>query len=79
LPYVRKKGSFRFDLRGLAEQRFDTVHDFAVEARDVLPGAAAWLERNRHRLGNKYHASKFYLLAVVLPWIQLHRSRATPP
>ncbi|UHQ18585.1 asparagine synthase-related protein [Lysobacter sp. KIS68-7] len=79
LPYVRKKGSFRFDLRGLASSRFDTVHDFAVQARDVLPGAVTWLERNRHRLGNKYHASKFYLLAVVLPWIQLHRSDATPP
>jgi len=79
LPYVRKKGSFRFDVRGLAQKRFDTVHDFALQARDVLPGAVGWLERNRHRLGNKYHASKFYLLAVVLPWIQLHRSDATPP
>jgi len=78
LPYVKKKGSFRFDVRGLAEKRFDTVHDFALQARDVLPGAAAWLERNRPRLGNKYHASKFYLLAVVLPWIQLHRSRPQP-
>jgi hypothetical protein len=28
-----------------------------------------WLERNRPRLDNKYHASKFYLLAVVLPWL----------
>jgi len=79
LPYVRKKGSFRFDVRGLAEKRFDTVHDFAVAARDVLPGAAPWLERNRGRLSNKYHASKFYLLAVVLPWIQLHRARSVPP
>ena len=79
LPYVRKKGSFRFDVRGLAQKRFDTVHDFALQARDVLPGAVGWLERNRHRLGNKYHASKFYLLAVVLPWIQLHRSDAPPP
>ena len=79
LPYVKKKGSFRFDVRGLAEKRFDTVHDFAVQAGDVLPGAAAWLERNRPRLGNKYHASKFYLLAVILPWIQLHRSRPTQP
>ncbi|MGO4550155.1 asparagine synthase-related protein [Lysobacter sp. 2RAF19] len=79
LPYVKKKGSFRFDVRGLAEKRFDTVHDFAVQARDVLPGAVTWLERNRHRLGNKYHASKFYLLAVVLPWIQLHRTRPTLP
>ena len=75
LPYVKRKGSFRFDVRGLAAKRFDTVHDFAVQARDVLPGAAPWLERNRRRLDNKYHASKFYLLAVVLPWIQMHRMR----
>ena len=79
LPYVKRKGSFRFDVRGLAAKRFDTVHDFAVQARDVLPGAAGWLERNRRRLDNKYHASKFYLLAVVLPWIQLHRAREQVP
>src|SRR4249919_135508 len=79
LPYVKRKGSFRFDVRGLAAKRFDTVHEFAVQARDVLPGAAGWLERNRRRLDNKYHASKFYLLAVVLPWIQLHRARADMP
>ena len=79
LPYVKKKGSFRFDVRGLAEKRFDTVHDFAVQARDLLPGAARWLERNRGRMDNKYHASKFYLLAVVLPWIELHRDRPLPP
>jgi hypothetical protein len=75
LPYVKTKGSFRFDVRGLAKSRFDTVHDFAVQARDVLPGAVTWLDRNRRSLDNKYHASKFYLLAVVLPWIQLHRAR----
>ena len=75
LPYVEKKGSFRFDVRGLAHKRFDTVHDFAVQARDLLPGAAPWLERNRKRFDNKYHASKFYLLAVVLPWVQMHRDR----
>ena len=69
LPYVEHKGSFRFDLRGLAKQRFEQVHAFAVDARDTLPGAVGWLERNRGRLGNKYHASKFYLLAIVLPWI----------
>jgi hypothetical protein len=69
LPYVDRKGSFRFDLRGLARQRFDQVHDFAVRTRDFLPGASPWLLRNRKRLGNKYHASRFYLLAVVLPWI----------
>jgi len=69
LPYVSKKGSFRFDLSGLAKCRYDAVYAFAEEARDVLPGATKWLERNRSRLGNKYHASKFYLLAIVLPWI----------
>jgi hypothetical protein len=70
LPYVReKKGSFRFDLVGLARERFDQVHAFAEDARDIVPGATAWLERNRRRMGNKFHASRFYLLAVVLPWI----------
>lgn len=72
LPYVEHKGCFRFDLCGLAEQRFEQVHAFAVQARDLLPGAQAWLERNRGRLDNKYHASKFYLLAIVLPWINHH-------
>lgn len=72
LPYVSRKGSFRFDLRGLAHSRFDRVHGFAREVRDVLPGATDWLERNRFRLDNKYHASKFYLLAVVMPWIEHH-------
>ena len=76
LPYVKAKGSFRFDVRGLARSRFDVVHDFAVQAKDVLPGAVAWLERNRGRLDNKYHASKFYLLAVVLPWLHAHRTQA---
>ena len=71
LPYVNRKGSFRFDLCGLAGARFDEVHDQAVAAREVLPGAAQWLTRNRKRLGNKYHASKFYLLAIVLPWVVL--------
>ena len=69
LPYVTRKGSFRFDVRGLAAQRFDQVHAYAQQSRHLLPGAAQWLERNRPRLGNKYHASKFYLLAVVLPWL----------
>lgn len=69
LPYVRNKGSFRFDLRGLAAQRFDSVRDYAQEVADLLPGATSWLDRNRRRLDNKYHASKFYLLAVVLPWL----------
>ncbi len=69
LPYVRRKGSFRFDVRGLARQRFEQVHAFAGRAADMLPGAVAWLERNRACLDNKYFASKFYLLAVVLPWL----------
>lgn len=73
LPYVARKGCFRFDLRGLAQARFDQVHSYALQARDLLPGAAGWLERNRRRLDNKFHASKFYLLAVVLPWIAARR------
>jgi len=72
LPYVRKKGSFRFDLCGLGAQRFERVRDYAEEAGDLLPGAVPWLDRNRQRLNNKYHASKFYLLAIVLPWLTHH-------
>lgn len=75
LPYVARKGSFRFDLRGLARARFDQVHALAQTQVDLLPGAPAWLERNRGRLHNKYHASKFYLLAVLLPWLAQHRAR----
>ena len=73
LPYVAHKGSFRFDLRGLAKARYDQVHAFSTEARHLLPGATRWLERNRPRLDNKYHASKFYLLAVLLPWLSGRR------
>ncbi len=69
LPYVARKGSFRFDICGLARQKFEQVHDYAQQTRVMLPGAVDWLERNRRRLDNKYHASKFYLLAIVLPWI----------
>jgi asparagine synthetase B (glutamine-hydrolysing) len=69
LPYVRSKGSFRFDLRGLARRRFDQVRAFAEQAREVMPGAPAWLDANRKFLDNKYFASKFYLLAVTLPWL----------
>lgn len=69
LPYVAAKGSFRFDVCGLARQRFDQVHGFAAQARHLLPGAPDWLERHRHRMDNKYFASKFYLLAVTLPWL----------
>jgi len=75
LPYVRNKGSFRFDLCGLAAQRFDQVRDYAEQARDWLPGAVAWLDRNHERLDNKYHASKFYLLAIVLPWLVMANAR----
>jgi hypothetical protein len=56
-------------VRGLARARYDQVHAFAEQAREHLPGATRWLERNRSRLDNKYHASKFYLLAVLLPWL----------
>ena len=76
LPYVARKGSFRFDLCGLARCRFEQVHAYAQQAQEVLPGACHWLERNRSRLDNKYHASKFYLLAVALPWIVLSCRRA---
>ncbi|GGA22766.1 asparagine synthase-related protein [Dyella nitratireducens] len=69
LPYVQNKGSFRFNVPGLARQRFEQVHAFALQARAVLPGAATWLEEHRHCLGNKFFASKFYLLAVTLPWL----------
>lgn len=78
LPYLSRKGSFRFDLCGLAKERYELVHDYAVQGRDILPGAVAWLDRNRRRLGNKYHASKFYLLAIVLPWL-VHRSAGRAP
>lgn len=78
LPYVAKKGSFRFDLCGLARQRFDRVRAFAQDAGDVLPGAVDWLDRNRCRLDNKYHASKFYLLAVVLPWVARNQVDGKP-
>ncbi len=76
LPYVERKGSFRFDLRGLARARYEQVHAQARQARDILPGAQAWLERNRRRLDNKYFASKFYLLAVLLPWFLVRRDGA---
>lgn len=79
LPYVEAKGSFRFDVCGLALQRFDQVHQYAREAHDFLPGAVSWLERNRKRLDNKYHASKFYLLAIVLPWVAEHALGAVEP
>ena len=69
LPYVKAKGCFRFDLRGLAKQRFDQVYAFAEQTRNLLPGAPQWLEAHRDRLDSKYFASKFYLLAVTLPWL----------
>ncbi|AND69814.1 hypothetical protein ATSB10_23600 [Dyella thiooxydans] len=69
LPYVKDKGCFRFDLVDLARKRFDQVHAFAVDTKTQLPGATDWLERHRDRLDNKYFASKFYLLAIILPWL----------
>jgi hypothetical protein len=78
LPYVKAKGCFRFDLRGLARQRFDQVHAFADQAKSILPGAPRWLEAHRDRLDNKYFASKFYLLAITLPWL-LSRMHAPKP
>jgi hypothetical protein len=80
---VASKGSFRFDVQGLAQRRYEQVHAFAQEARELLPGATRWLEQHRHCLGNKYFASKFYLLAVTLPWLISHLDRPasgeTPP
>lgn len=78
LPYLERKGSFRFDLCGLAQDRFEQVHAFSIQGRDVLPGAKDWLERNRGRLQNKYYASKFYLLAIVLPWVVRDRGVVRP-
>jgi hypothetical protein len=69
LPYVQSKGSFRFDVQGLARQRFEQVHDFALQAQAFLPGASKWLEDHRQYMDNKFFASKFYLLAVTLPWL----------
>lgn len=76
LPYVKRKGSFRFDVCGLAVQRFEQVREFARQVDDLLPGAGPWLDRHRRRLDNKYHASKFYLLAIVLPWLLARRVAA---
>ena len=69
LPYVEAKGCFRFDVCGLARARYDQVHAFAAQGSDQLPGAVRWLERHRHQWDNKYFASKFYLLAITLPWL----------
>ena len=69
LPYVKTKGCFRFDICGLARQRFEQVHAFSVQTQSLLPGATRWLEGHRKHLDNKYFASKFYLLAVALPWL----------
>lgn len=74
LPYVKAKGSFRFDLCGLAKQRFEQVYAYAEDVKALLPGAAQWLDAHRMLMDNKYFASKFYLLAVVLPWLLSHTS-----
>ncbi|MBM7124564.1 asparagine synthase-related protein [Dyella flava] len=79
LPYVESKGSFRFDVLGLARQRFEQVHDFALQARALLPGAPEWLEDHRRYLDNKFFASKFYLLAVTLPWLLKHQRFSSSP
>ena len=75
LPYVTRKGSFRFDLRALAAKRFDQVLAFAEQASDHVPGAPVWLRRNHRLMGHKSQASKFYLLAVTLPWLCVHGDR----
>jgi hypothetical protein len=75
LPYVQTKGSFRFDLCGLAKQRYDQVYAFAEQTQWLLPGAPRWLDTHRNRLDNKYFASKFYLLAITLPWL-ISRTRS---
>jgi hypothetical protein len=42
LPYVKVKGSFRFDLCGLARTaRFDQVHAFALQTQALLARCAA--------------------------------------
>jgi Asparagine synthase (glutamine-hydrolyzing) len=79
LPYVTAKGSFRFDLCGLARQRFDQVHALADRTRELLPGALGWLESHRRRFDNKYFASKFYLLAIALPWLLSRMEAAQAP
>jgi hypothetical protein len=45
------------------------VYSFAMQMESLLPGAPRWLENHRKRLDNKYFASKFYLLAITLPWL----------
>lgn len=77
LPYVQAKGCFRFDLRGLARRRFDQVYAYAQQAQVLLPGAPHWLTAHRDRLDNKYFASKFYLLAMILPWLLSRMHTAT--
>jgi hypothetical protein len=79
LPYVRVKGCFRFDVCGLARQRFEQVHVMALQASAWLPGAMGWLEAHRRHLGNKYLASKFYLLALTLPWLLSRLERPVVP
>ena len=56
-------------IRPLAEP--ENLVAFAEDA-PLVPGAAGWLKRNHRRLGNKFHASRFYLLAFTLPWLAAH-------
>jgi hypothetical protein len=83
LPYVSRKGSFRFDLRG---GEHASMRCMRWQQASQQPGRDPLVDRNRHRLDNKYHASKFYPLAVVLPWItaqaKMHANfhdRTAPP
>lgn len=69
LPYVSSKGSFRFNLTKFAAEAFDQVFHYAELNAETLPGARNWLIKNRLYLNNKFFASKFYLLAIVLPWL----------
>jgi hypothetical protein len=66
-------------LGGLAPDRLVHVPALDHQASVVLPGEVRLLVRIRGRLGNKYHASKFYLLAIVLPWICEHHKKADCP
>jgi asparagine synthetase B (glutamine-hydrolysing) len=75
LPYVKTKGSFRFNLVNFANTSFDQVFHFAELNQQTLPGAKNWLIKNKPHLDNKYFASKFYLLAIILPWLHFHQDK----
>jgi hypothetical protein len=50
-----------------------------VQTQTLLPGVPRWLEIHRNRLDNKYFASKFYLLAMTLPWLLSRLNGAQVP